>query len=274
MPGGALPPLHSPCMGAPPHAPGDFLPDEKVTKESPRGVSPLGTPLGGPSEKCFTFRSRSPYSTSCCYPLKRVCDTNPDRFATLSLWSNRSFFLPEIGRSHTFCYQTVARQRGPISGQLQRKQRKHRTFLTLFLYTILKYLFIKILCFRCSWPTNGVIKPFVAAQNLHKTGTELHRTPARRRNTPSPIPHLAPKLHPNVQPNPPRHGLTAQNLFSVKPKKKTRPIHPQPQSGKSVFFCGRKQPGASRSGAERSEREKGGNSAPAGPGAQPLARLW
>ena len=26
---------------------GDFLPDEKVTKESPRGVSPLGTPLGG-----------------------------------------------------------------------------------------------------------------------------------------------------------------------------------------------------------------------------------
>ena len=27
--------------------PGDFLPDEKVTKESPRGVSPLGTPLGG-----------------------------------------------------------------------------------------------------------------------------------------------------------------------------------------------------------------------------------
>ena len=236
-------------MGAPPHAPGDFLPDEKVTKESPRGVSPLGTPLGGPSEKCFTFRSRSPCSTSCCYPLKRVCDTNPDRFATLSLWSNRSFFLPEIGRSHTFCYQTVARQRGPISGQLQRKQRKHRTFLTLFLYTILKYLFIKILCFRCSWLINGVIKPFVSAQNLHKTGTELHRTPARRRNTPSPIPHLAPKLHPNVQPNPPRHGLTAQNLFSVKPKKKTRPILPQPQSGKSVFFCGRKQPGASRSAA-------------------------
>ncbi len=183
MPGGALPPLHSPCMGAPPHAPGDFLPDEKVTKESPRGVSPLGTPLGGPSEKCFTFRSRSPCSTSCCYPLKRVCDTNPDRFATLSLWSNRSFFLPEMGRSHTFCYQTVARQRGPISGQLQRKQRKHRTFLTLFLYTILKYLFIKILCFRCSWPINGVIKPFVAAQNLHKTCTnctELHRTPACR----------------------------------------------------------------------------------------------
>ena len=143
---------------------------------------------------------------------------------------------------------------GILRKPLQRKQRKHRTFLTLFLYTILKYLFIKILCFRCSWLINGVIKPFVAAQNLHKTGTELHRTPARRRNTPSPIPHLAPKLHPNVQPKPPRHGLTAQNLFSVKPKKKTRPILPQPQSGKSVFFCGRKQPGASRSGAQRARK--------------------
>ncbi len=30
-----------------PSTPGDFLPDEKVTKESPRGGSPLGTPLGG-----------------------------------------------------------------------------------------------------------------------------------------------------------------------------------------------------------------------------------
>ena len=52
-------------------------------------------------------------------------------------------------------------------------------------------------------------------------------------------PQSPPKLHPNVQPKPPCHGLTAQNLFSVKPKKKTRPILPQPQSGKSVFFCGR-----------------------------------
>ena len=49
MRGGAAPrPLHSsPWRGFQPRAPGDFLPDEKVTKESPRGVSPLGTPLGG-----------------------------------------------------------------------------------------------------------------------------------------------------------------------------------------------------------------------------------
>jgi len=37
----------TPDAGAPPRAPGDFLPDEKVTKESPRGDTPLGTPLGG-----------------------------------------------------------------------------------------------------------------------------------------------------------------------------------------------------------------------------------
>ena len=233
--------------GAPPLRPRVTFPSRRKSPKARQGLRPLESPGAGSPPFLRSLR---------CAPARAGLPsvTNPDRFATLSLWSNRSFFLPEIGGSHTFCYQTVARQRGPISGQLQRKQRKHRTFLTLFLYTILKYLFIKILCFRCSWLINGVIKPFVAAQNLHKTGTELHRTPARRRNTPSPIPHLVPKLHPNVQPNPPRHGLTAQNLFSVKPKKKTRPILPQPQSGKSVFFCGRKQPGASRSGAQRARK--------------------
>ena len=44
--------------GAPPRAPGDFLPDEKVTKESPRGDTPLGTPPEGdaslPLRRCRT----------------------------------------------------------------------------------------------------------------------------------------------------------------------------------------------------------------------------
>ena len=46
-------PLHPPAGAPREHGKamlgtqGDFLPDEKVTKESPRGVSPLGTPLGG-----------------------------------------------------------------------------------------------------------------------------------------------------------------------------------------------------------------------------------
>ena len=36
----------------------------------------------------------------------------------------------------------------------------------------------------------------------------------------------------------PRHGLKTQSVPSMKPKEKTRPICPQTQSGKSVFFCG------------------------------------
>ena len=71
---GAAPPVHPsalpgasrqtwlllPPMGAPPHAPGDFLPDEKVTKESPRGVSPLGTPLGGRFAPPAAHRAATP----------------------------------------------------------------------------------------------------------------------------------------------------------------------------------------------------------------------
>ena len=45
----------------------------------------------------------------CPHPLERVCATDPDRFATLSLWANRFCFLPEIGRGHTFWFQAVAR---------------------------------------------------------------------------------------------------------------------------------------------------------------------
>ena len=36
----------------------------------------------------------------------------------------------------------------------------------------------------------------------------------------------------------PCHGLKTQSVPSMKPKEKTRPICPQTQSGKSVFFCG------------------------------------
>ena len=186
-----------------------------------------------------------------------------------------------------------------MGGILRRPlQRKHRTFLTLFLYTILKYLFIKILCFRCSWPINGVIKPFVAAQKLHKTGTELHRTPARRLNTPSPIPRIPPKVAPKRATNLlPRHGLTAEYFSWSKPKETTRPICPPAQSGKSVFFCGRNQPGAMRKRARKGRKGMVVASSPIGLAfhpsnltasgsqsfagtrggfqrAQPLARLW
>ena len=66
---------------------------------------------------------------------------------------------------------------GILRRPLQRKQRKHRTFLTLFLYTILKYLFIKILCFRCLAPIFGLIKPFLQAQNRHRTDTADNELP-------------------------------------------------------------------------------------------------
>ena len=41
-------------------APGDFLPDEKVTKESPRGDTPLGTPLGGRFAPPAAHRAATP----------------------------------------------------------------------------------------------------------------------------------------------------------------------------------------------------------------------
>ena len=92
-----------------PSTPGDFLPDEKVTKESPRGGHPLWVlPLGGPSEKCFTFRSRSPCGAR--NPLDRVCATEKDRFATLSRWANRSYFFLWFYQGNTSCCQSVARQ--------------------------------------------------------------------------------------------------------------------------------------------------------------------
>ena len=34
----------------------------------------------------------------------------------------------------------------------------------------------------------------------------------------------------------PRHGLKAESAFSMKPREKTRPICPQTESGKSVYF--------------------------------------
>ena len=237
---------------------GRSAPPPRVTFP-PRGKSPKARQGLRPLESPGAWSP--PFSRSLrCAPTRAGLPlvTNPDRFATLSLWANRSFFLPEIGRSHTFCYQTVARQRGPISGQLQRKQRKHRTFLTLFLYTILKYLFIKILCFRCSWLINGVIKPFVAAQNLHKTGTELHRTAQNSRPPPQ---------HPfTYTPNPPKSCTQTCNESPTAPRINSRIFFLVKAKGnnKDRFAHHLKVANRSFSVAETSparcvsEREKGG----------------
>ncbi len=82
-PGGDLCGAGSPSthlLGAPPRAPGDFLPDEKVTKESPRGETPLGTPLGGhyhpPSGVAAPPRRTLPLGVEggvgLCFPPRRI----------------------------------------------------------------------------------------------------------------------------------------------------------------------------------------------------------
>ncbi len=96
----------SPCthlLGAPPRPPGDFLPDEKVTKDT----SQRGFPSGY-SPKVGSFAP--PAAHLCCYPLKRVSATDPDRFSTLSERANWSCFLPTPYKGHTCSCQSVARQ--------------------------------------------------------------------------------------------------------------------------------------------------------------------
>ena len=117
------------------------------------------------------------------------------------------------------------------------------------------------------WRNQAICCCTEPAQNLHK----LHRTPARRRNTPSPIPRIPPKVASKRATNLLlRHGLTAEYFSWSKPKETTRPICPPAQSGKSVFFCGRNQPGAMRKRARKGRKSRTGGFQRA----QPLARLW
>ena len=44
------------------------------------------------------FHFSVPLPLRCPHPLERVCATNPDRFATLSGWANRPYFLPKLHR--------------------------------------------------------------------------------------------------------------------------------------------------------------------------------
>ena len=73
-----------------------------------RGCAP-GPPLGG-----IIIPPAARACMRLLLPPERVCATNPDRFATLSLWANRSFFLPRFLRGHTFWFQAVARQVGEL----------------------------------------------------------------------------------------------------------------------------------------------------------------
>ena len=73
-----------------------------------RGCAP-GPPLGG-----IIIPPAARACMRLLLPPERVCATDPGRFATLSLWANRSFFLPRFLRGHTFWFQAVARQVGEL----------------------------------------------------------------------------------------------------------------------------------------------------------------
>ena len=73
--------------------PGDLPDAGKVTKGAPRAV-PFGIPLGGPSEKCFTFRSRSPCGKP--HPLDRAFSHKKRPICHFSLVGKPVFFLPEF----------------------------------------------------------------------------------------------------------------------------------------------------------------------------------
>ena len=101
---------------APPHggasSPGPwvtFSPMRKSPKNLPEGRPLWVLPLGG-----IIIPPAARACMRLLLPPERVCATNPDRFATLSLWANRSSFLPRFLRGHTFWFQAVARQVGEL----------------------------------------------------------------------------------------------------------------------------------------------------------------
>ena len=103
----------SPQEGAPPLRPRVTFPSRGKSPKARQGLRPLESPEGDAS-----------LPLRCPHPLDRVSVTNPDRFATLSRWENRTLFLPKLYRGHTSCCQSVARQvpcprgcRGPFYPQ-------------------------------------------------------------------------------------------------------------------------------------------------------------
>ena len=96
--GAQLPRPQSGGRSAPP-TPGDFPVAGKVTKGAPR-AAPFGIP------RC---RISALFGAALTLAPGLLSATKIDRFATLSLWANRSFFSPNSARGHTFYCQSVAR---------------------------------------------------------------------------------------------------------------------------------------------------------------------
>ncbi len=99
---GLTPPLRSPMWehsshalrveGAPPLRPRVTFPTRGKSPKARQGLRPLESPKGDAS---LPLRR-------CRHPLDRVSATNPDRFATLGWWANRSLFLPKLHRGSHF----------------------------------------------------------------------------------------------------------------------------------------------------------------------------
>ena len=87
--------------GAPPLRPRVTFPSRGKSPKARQGLCPLESPEGDAS-----------LPLRCPHPLDRVSVTNPDRFATLSRWTNRSCFFPLVSsREHS-----VFSIRGAVGG--------------------------------------------------------------------------------------------------------------------------------------------------------------
>ena len=95
---GAAPPQPRDA-GAPPCTRVTF-PSRGKSPKARQGLRPLESPgaWSPPFSRSLTHRAGLPYATKI------------DRFATLSRWANRSYFLPKLHRGYTFSCQSVARQ--------------------------------------------------------------------------------------------------------------------------------------------------------------------
>ena len=98
--GAQLPRPQSGGRSAPP-TPGDFPVAEKVTKGAPKPTVLDSLGAGSP-----------PFSRSLTHRAGLPSATKIDRFATLSLWANRSCFFLWFHQGNTLCFQSVARQVG------------------------------------------------------------------------------------------------------------------------------------------------------------------
>ena len=88
--------FYSPEEGAPPLRPRVTFPSRGKSPKARQGLRPLESPEGDRAKSETLFAPAPPAASR--NPLDRVSTIKQDRFATLSLWANRSLFLPKLHR--------------------------------------------------------------------------------------------------------------------------------------------------------------------------------